>query len=291
MADVNLATTEIDASNYNTSYEANPPKVLITGDARAKGSPTISNLARGQLANTTITRVNNQRVHVCDFSADLKKNTQLKKYLDSILQDVRDALRAASAALGLDPTGFKIYVDLAKQIVRELKFINDKILKPIIQFEKTVLGYINTLNKIIAFIVGLPAKAAKFLAECLRRLLHSVGNVFSDLVTSAVPGGGSFNELITTAKQTLTLTSKAVAGATVIVGAAQQTSKILSDNVGKNNPNANQITKASSSLSTIATADTIATITTDAQKVVSSSPTAASVAAQQSASNQPKSTP
>jgi chorismate mutase len=291
MADVNLATTEIDASNYNTSYEANPPKVLITGDARAKGSPTISNLARGQLANTTITRVNNQRVHVCDFTAELKKNTQLKKYLDSILQDVRDALRAASAALGLDPTGFKIYADLAKQIVRELKFINDKILKPIIQFEKTVLGYINTLNRIVTFIVSLPAKAAKFLAECLRRLLHLASNIFSDLVASSAPGGGDFKELISTAKQTLTLTAKSVVGAKTIVAGAQKTTQTIVGNTGKNNPNLSQIKTAPSSLSTIATANTITKITTDAKSVVNSAPTAASVAEKQTSANQPKSTP
>jgi histidyl-tRNA synthetase len=291
MADVNLATTEIDASSYNTSYEVNPPKVLSTGDAKAKGSPTISNLATGQLANTTLNRVNNQRVHVCDFTAELKKNTELKKYLDSLLQDVRDALRSLGAEMGLDPTGFKIYVDMAKQIVRELKWFNDKVLKPIIQFEKTVLGYINTLNKIIAFIVGLPAKAAKFLAECLGRLLHLAGNIFSDLVTSSVPGGGDFNELISTAKQTLTLATKAAVGATAIVSAAQQTSKALAGNTGKNNPNASQITKAPASLSTPATANTIATITTDAQSVVNSAPKPADVAAQQLATNQPKSTP
>jgi hypothetical protein len=291
MADVNLATTEIDASNYNTSYEANPPKVLITGDARAKGSSTISNLARGQLANTTITRVNNQRVHVCDFTAELKKNTQLKKYLDSILQDVRNALRAASAALGLDPTGFKIYADLAKQIVRELKFINDNILKPIIQFEKTVLGYINTLNRIVTFIVSLPAKAAKFLAECLRRLLHLASNIFSDLVASSVPGGGDFKELISTAKQTLTLTAKSVVGAKTIVAVAQKTTQTIVGNTGKNNPNLSQIKTAPSSLSTIATANTITKITTDAKAVVNSAPTAASVAEKQTSANQPKSTP
>ena len=72
---VNLALTQTNPSNYNSISENVPPEVRNVGDAILKGNATISNLARGLIANTGIAFSNSNVFHICEpFGAPATKN-------------------------------------------------------------------------------------------------------------------------------------------------------------------------------------------------------------------------
>jgi hypothetical protein len=72
---VNLALTQTNPSDYNSIGENVPPEVRNIGDAILKGNATISNLARGLIANTGIAFSNSNVFHICEpFGAPATKN-------------------------------------------------------------------------------------------------------------------------------------------------------------------------------------------------------------------------
>ena len=154
-----------------------------SGDALQPGLPTTWGIAISQVANTAVDFANNDLAHVCDFSAELIKNNQLKSFLNAQANTIRDAIRAVMRLLGLsDGTGqFQWIKDSLQSIQRGLKYINENVLQPILDFEQIVVGYIAKLQQIIAYILKLPAKLLALLGDCLQKLYALVANAFSDI--------------------------------------------------------------------------------------------------------------
>jgi hypothetical protein len=171
-----------------------------SGDALQPGLPTTWGMAISQVANTAVDFANNDLAHVCDFSAELIKNNQLKSFLNAQANTIRDAIRAVMRLLGLsDGTGqFQWIKDSLQSIQRGLKYINENVLQPILDFEQVVVGYISKIQQIIAYILKLPTKLLALLGDCLQKLYALVANVFSD-----IDGGGlsnAFSDVVATAK-------------------------------------------------------------------------------------------
>ena len=85
----------------------------------------------------------------------------------------------------------------------------------IINFEKYVLAYIVKLREIVAWLLSLPAKLARLLADCLERLKKLIASVFTDIISSATAvgsggdaGTGNFSELIAEAKDAAAATGE-----------------------------------------------------------------------------------
>jgi phage-related protein len=142
---------------------------------------------------------------MCDFSTEVKKDNALKKFLTSIANQVRDAIKQIKIALGADPTGQLSWVaSMLNKIKRILDWINKEIVQPIINFEKLVIGYIQKIQAIISWILSLPARLAQMLADCLKALYKLIANTFTDLESSS---GGLSTDLLSTAKSVVSSAS------------------------------------------------------------------------------------
>ena len=164
----NTNTAPIKTLPNGQIVETSPPSSV---DSPKTGQPTNTPSQAFDLGEIVIT-TNKLRDHVCDFELEMLKNINLSEYTKAIANTIREAVRKLLAALGLtDTSGESTYwINLLKNIARELRDFNKYIVQPIIDFEKYVLAYIVKLREIIAWILSLPAKLAKLLADCLARL-------------------------------------------------------------------------------------------------------------------------
>lgn len=199
------------------------------GDNLTVGLPTTWGIAISQVANTGIDISNSDLAHICDFSSELIKDNKLKKFLNSQANNIRDAVRAVMRALGFsDSTGvFQWLKDSLLAIQRGLKYIQENVLQPILDFEEIAIGYIGKIKKIISYILGLPAKILAKLQDCLSNLYEAIANVFSDIT-----GGGDsnpFKDVIDTAKSTAKTLSETVSMAAVAAGQAVAIVQVTQD--------------------------------------------------------------
>jgi hypothetical protein len=228
--DANGEKVEITKPNTATvdanGKELNAPKVLNSNDSPPSGGPTTPAISRGSIANTSLSKTNDDLVHVCDFTLELQKNMALKQFLQSQANSVREAIRAVKKALGLtDATGqYSWITEKLQKIKQELKYITDKILKPINKFKEIAVEYIAKLQEIIAWILSLPAKLMKFLQTCIAKLLNSIKTVFSDAISAGVGVDGDNDELMSTIKEVQNTAKEATN--TVVTVAASATAVV-----------------------------------------------------------------
>jgi hypothetical protein len=185
LPNTNIAT--ITVLPNGKTVEANAPTSL---DAPKSGTPFNTPQNAFDLGEIVIT-TNKKRDHVCDFELEMLKNINLSKYTTALANVIREAVRKLLATLGLtDSSGETTYwINLLKNIARELRDFNKYILQPIIDFEKYVLAYIVKLRELVAWLLSLPAKLAKLLADCLARIKKLIVTVFTDIIASAAAVG------------------------------------------------------------------------------------------------------
>ena len=169
-----------------------PSPVLATSSASAQptlvndvpraGGPTISPYARGNIAGTSIDATNNNLVHSCDFVNDLKKSIGLKKFLKAIAKWIREGIRAIMRLLGLsDASGsFSELINMLKSAAQFIRYVIKEYIEPINEFLKYVVAVLVKIRAIIQWILSLPAKLLKLLADCLTKLLKALGSIFAD---------------------------------------------------------------------------------------------------------------
>ena len=260
------------------------------------GQPTTPALARGQIQNTNIAYTNANRAHTCDFVTDLLKNNKLKEFLIAGAQAIRNAIRAVMKALGLSDTSGTLttLTNQLKEIARTLKFLQ-KLIQRIVDFEKYVLQYIAEIQKIIQWILSLPAQLQALLAECLYKLIQGIKNVLSDVISQVSTGGGSgFGDLVSAAKDVVSsgqslaqTTITAIGGAQTVLSSAQSTVQLA----GQGLQVPQQLVSVVSSAGTIATAATIGVATSSVSNVGSLLPSANSTASSAQSSSQNKNIP
>ena len=185
-------TAPVDADGKQT----NAPVNNFAGD----GGTTFPSISGGLVANTSIAFTNSDLTHVCDFSLSIQKDTELRQFIISQNQNIKDAKRAIMLALGYsDVTGtYQWLVDDLKAVTRALKYIQKNVIQPILDFEKTVIGYIQKLEQIIAYILSLPARILKILKDCISNLQKAISNVLSDAFNT---GPSGLTEVIAAAKE------------------------------------------------------------------------------------------
>jgi len=212
----------------NLGTAENPPYSPYTGIFNGTGNPTTPALGLGQVANTAISFTNSTLSHNCDFAVDIIKNNQLKRFLNSQANNIREAIRDVMRTLGFsDATGESQWLlSKLKAITRALKYIQKNVIQPILDFEALVIKYVKKIQEIIAYILSLPARLLAMLQDCLKRLYAAVGNVLTDIVGG---GGGGFGDELKAAKevaqtfnQTLSMAATAAAGAVAVSSAVTQ---------------------------------------------------------------------
>jgi hypothetical protein len=207
-------------------------KPVSTQVDRVVGEPTTYRISRGVMEGTLVNATNQQRKHVCDITPEVTKAVNyVKGQFGFVIKELRDAIRALIAVLGFGDGSGEIskLIQLAKAIAREVKYITD-VVKEMNELIGELARIASYLRAMIDYILSLPEKAKKFLAECLQRFTAALAKGFADLLTppefESLTDGGSFKEITDAVKEVQTaandLTSElqnTVTGLGSVVGA------------------------------------------------------------------------
>lgn len=191
---------------------------------RVLEQPNTPYQSRGVVSGGLVDKANKNRLHICDPSLQMKARMLAKKIKNSQLaMAIRKAIQAIIKQLGFTPDGVvSRYIEIAKQILRDLKFIQS-IIDEIKNFIKVIVELVKKLRALIDWILSLPAKLYALLKDCLSNVLKAIGAFFSELF-SGVGGAESkeLSELQTLATQILN-TTKDIVNDTVTIAKAPQT--------------------------------------------------------------------
>lgn len=182
------------------------------------GQPTTPRISRGITQGTVVGATNQTRRHVCDISPEVYKFVAyIKAQFNSVLEAIREGIRAILAALGLDPSGIGSYfTQIAKQVIILLQKIT-KAIRELNNELRILVRIAGIIGAVIKYIESLPERARKFLQECLTKLKAALTRGFIDLFVAPITGITSgvfdsltrtFNEIERAAKDLVSETGK-----------------------------------------------------------------------------------
>jgi hypothetical protein len=159
-------------------------KPVSTQVDRVVGEPTTYRISRGVMQGTLVNATNQQRKHVCDITPEVTKAVNyVKGQFGFVIKELRDLIRILLAKLGFEPSGeISKLVQLAKAIAREIKYVTD-VVKEMNELIGELTRIATQIRAMIDYILSLPEKAKKFLAECLQRFTDALAKGFTDLLT------------------------------------------------------------------------------------------------------------
>lgn len=189
-------------------------------------TPSISRIARGELKNSLIDRANQNRGHVCDETLGIRIRTRIARLKNSeIVQSIRRAIKKLIGLLNTtDQSGVITFaINQLKKITSAINYIRDVIVE-ILEFVELIKIVVRTIRAIIDYILGLPAKAFKFLQQCisvvLGAIVSGVSDLFSGLTPETLPGSDiSFDELFKEGKELLEASSDLIGNTVELVAA------------------------------------------------------------------------
>jgi hypothetical protein len=168
------------------------------------GQPSLPPLGRGVVQFTAIDTSNRSRAHVCDISYEVDQTVAaIKTLFGPVFDTIRKLINAAIGATCLDPTGIsKTIVDIVRKVTAFIK----EFTRVVKEVQKTVSGWLEVARKVramIDYILSLPAKAAAFFTDCVRKftaiLRKGLKDLFTDLVGDVEIGG--IGEIITAVQE------------------------------------------------------------------------------------------
>ena len=182
MTDVVLAAMQ--SMSNGSVKEINPPTTIHSGDSPTKGYPTISNIARGNVANTGIAFTNSNITHICDPSLSIKYDvTSAKSALKQLLQSARDKLMSLFSGDALSPIITQLK-QIAAWVQAKIKALS-KIIKAVTDLAKIAQLIAQEIPKIIAWIQNLSANIMKIMSACLDSFT-SILTKAKDIVSGAI---------------------------------------------------------------------------------------------------------
>jgi len=164
------------------------------------GQPSLPPLGRGVVQYTAIDTSNRRRAHVCDISYEVDQTVSaIKTLFGPVFDVIRKLINAAIGATCYDPTGIsKTIVDIVRKVTAFIK----EFTRVVKEIQKTVNGWLEVARKVramIDYILSLPAKAAAFFTDCVKKfvaiLKKGLKDLFTDLVGDVDTGG--IGEIIT----------------------------------------------------------------------------------------------
>jgi hypothetical protein len=282
-----LAKTEPDPNNFLKIVETNPPRPVTDVLTSFTTMPSIS---QGIVNGTIISKTNKSLSHVCDFANELKKNTALKEFILAGYSKIQKAIRAVLKELGsLDPSGsLSGLATWLKGLAEEIRSFNVEYLVPIKEFSQKVLGYVTWAKAVIAWIQSLPARLAAVLAGCLLKLLNSIKNVLLDAFQE-IPN--PFTEVIAATKDVLKEVNSATQTVFATVAYTQASAAAINSTLNKSSKsNSTGVSSAIQAISEPITQNNLSKVTGSIATITKSIPSANTVSAQNSQSNESKKT-
>jgi hypothetical protein len=164
------------------------------------GQPSLPPLGRGVVQFTAIDTSNRSRAHVCDISYEVDQTVSaIKTLFGPVFDVIRKLINAAIGATCLDPTGIsKTIVDIVRKVTAFIK----EFTRVVKEVQKTISGWIEVARKVramIDYILSLPAKAAAFFADCVKKFTAILRKGLKDLFTGLAGDvdTGGIGEIIT----------------------------------------------------------------------------------------------
>lgn len=175
------------------------------------GKPTIGPAARGDVANTNISKTNSMLDHSCDFryfinlpAITIGLNNPITEIQDAIRRGknksaqlislmltqmntyLRQIINGLLPALGLDPSGIasKSY-SVAKDIVRQINALTKKVAM-IAETASLYYNLVKDIQQIVDYLKSLPERIMAIIQGCIDQFLGSLKN-FIDMLKS-IPG-------------------------------------------------------------------------------------------------------
>jgi uncharacterized protein YoxC len=177
---VKLGGIQQTSGDYTAINETDGPTTQYIGNAIQKGTSTISQLARGSIADTTIAISNAEIFHICDPKSELALYLALKSSeISQAIAKARDAIISALFGDSASPV-FTQIKNLLKDAIALLKRVN-KILKAINKAIQEARAFIAEVNQLINLIKTLPQKA---LSGALTIGLGDVGVLIQETQTA-----------------------------------------------------------------------------------------------------------
>lgn len=163
------------------------------------GEPSLPPLSRSVVQFTAIDTSNRSRAHVCDISYEVDQTVSaIRNLFGPVFDVIRKLINAVIGATCLDPTGIaKTIVDIVRKVTA---FVKDAT-RVIKEIQKTIGAFLEVVRKvkaIISYILSLPAKAAAFFKDCVKKftaiLKKGLKNLFTDLAGDV--GAGGLGEIV-----------------------------------------------------------------------------------------------
>jgi hypothetical protein len=171
-------------TNEQIAQAPKPPAGQVTQQV---GQPTTPPTARGVVANTAIDKTNNDLSHECQWAEDIRKNEKLHKFLVSVANQVREAIRAIKRTMGAsDPSGnYSWIIDKMQSLANALKYIQKNIIQPIMDFETAVVEYVKLVKAIIDWLLNLSKEYVAMLKDCLVAMYKAIKDVMNDVLAES----------------------------------------------------------------------------------------------------------
>lgn len=193
--------TFIATQGAATTTQYSPPVLIVrpsvpistcTAENPGPGSPSnVPVVARtGATSDTGLRRSNKSIKHSCSVPQGVARAVYMAGAMGGqIVQAIRNAIKAALAALGISPSGsaFSSYLKKITRYVKDItKFIND-----VNNFLAGMILYVNAIKQFIEFLLTLPAAILAYFAGCLKELYAQLKAGYMDAIGSATGADGS----------------------------------------------------------------------------------------------------
>jgi hypothetical protein len=148
---------------------------------------------------TAIDISNRNRAHVCDISYEVDQTVAaIKTLFGPVFDTIRKLINAVIGGSCFDPTGFsKTIIDIIRQVTAFIK----EFTRVVKEVQKTVSAWLEVARKVkamIDYILSLPAKAAAFFTDCVKKFIAILKKGLKDLFTDLVgdTGTGGIGEIV-----------------------------------------------------------------------------------------------
>ena len=207
-----------------------------------KGEPSLPALAREVIEKTGRDISNANREHACDFAMYVRSTMAAARIgTGKIAQEIRKAIQLVIKALAPSPGGSAI-AEQIRTFAKQIKRVAD-MLEEINDYVTVFATYVMKIKQLIEYILGLPAKLLGMFKQCLSQayaeLAEGLRLIIADF-TGATEGPEGSSEItdavkdaFSATKDLLTEASKLYAAPAIILGAAINPTKPLTDEEAK----------------------------------------------------------
>ena len=181
------------------------------------GEPTIPLEATGDIKYSRIAVSNNNKVHICDTTLYIRRQVNLGKIAEVVIQGIRDAIKAIKEFFGITP-GTNGFIEQLKDLA---EYIKDKVewLKEIQTAIDTFIIVVREIKAVIEYILNLPERLIAYFTGCLKEAYAELAKQFADVVQqgSDALSDDTANSFISATKDVLKETQSLITTATATV--------------------------------------------------------------------------